>query len=438
MYVSELRRHRDLSETVFGLVLEEKIEAQDVDGQMLVYPYNRAIGDLPDADAAELSLKYGHEAIHAAMEAAKNTNGIPPNKWVEQLVITFRDYKVVNLMGRVTKKINQGEDVDWVSELGALEQLTEPVSTEPLSWADLQGEFSHEWMWNGWIPRNEMTLLVGWQEAGKSAVALSLVDAFVNESPLPDGSFCPCPTNVLWIETEGRHSENVHRSREWEIRADKIFSPTGDSRKVIDLTQPDDKAIIRAHAMKPEIGLIVIDSLGGSLMDENAGEAKKILQETAKLAQETRTTMLLIHHLRKPQGKEKGTRPTLHMVRGHSGITQFAPSVIAIEHDPDLPYRTLFSLKNNFIEKPRDIEFTIGPLGPVFGANTASAVQKAIRDEFVDWLETIDQPIQSKDLVRKAQAEGHEKETIKLALKHPRVQVSRHNGLTFISTKEIT
>jgi hypothetical protein len=434
--MAELRKHRDLSELVFGLVLEDRLDAGDIDGKMLTYPYNRAIEDLPDTDAAELSLKYGHEAIHAAMEAAKRTNGIAPHHWVTQLANTFRDYKIVNLMGRVTKKLDQGEDVDWGATLNSLGQLTDPVTTEPLSWADLKGDFSHEWMWNGWIPCNEMTLLVGWQEAGKSAVALSLVDAIANGTLLPDGSHCPNQTNVLWIETEGRHSENVHRSREWEIRADRIFSPAGNSRRVIDLTQPDDKALIRAHAMQESIGLVVIDSLGGSLMDENDAQAKRIMQEMAKLAQETQTTVLLIHHLRKPQGKEKGTRPTLHMVRGHSGITQFVPSVIAIEHDPDLPYRTLFSLKNNFIEKPRDIEFTIGALGPLFGANMVSEVQRTIVDEFIDWMETISTPIQSKDLLKQAREEGYEKDIIRLALRHSRVQVSRYNGLTFISTKE--
>ncbi len=430
--MTELRRHRDLSETVFGLVLGERLDLGDIDGQMLVYPYNRAIEDLPDANAAELSLRYGHEAIDAAMKAAELTNGIAPHHWVEQLAATFRDYKVVNLMGRVTKKLDQGEKVDWGSELDTLGNLIEVVSDKPMAWSELEGDFSHEWMWNGWIPANEMTILVGWQEAGKSAVALSLVDAFVNGSPLPDGSYCPHPTSVLWIETEGRHSENVHRSRQWEINADKIFSPTGNSRKVIDLTQPEDKAIIRSHAMRPEIGLIVIDSLGGSLMNENEASAKKILQEMAMLAQETKTTFIIIHHLRKPQGRETGIRPTLHMVRGHSGITQFAPSVIAIEYDPDLPDRILFSLKNNFIEKPKDIMFSIGTFGPVFGADTASAVRRVVRDEFIEWVATLGGPISSEDLLKRAKEEGYDKEIIKLAIKHPKLQVYRDNGITYI------
>ncbi len=431
--MAELRRHRDLSETVFGLVLGGRLEVQDIESKMLVYPYGRAIEDLPDANSAELSLKYGHEAIDAAMKAAERTNGIAPHHWVEQLIATFRDYKVVNLMGRVTKKIDQGESIDWGSELKSLSDLTEPVSNEPMAWADIEGDFEHNWLWNGWVPRNEMTLLVGWQEAGKSAVALSLVDAFVNGAPLPDGSYCPHPTNALWLETEGRHSENIYRSRQWEINAERIFSPTSNSRKVIDLTQPEDKAIIRAHAMRPEIGLIVIDSLGGSLMNENESSAKKILQEMAMVAQETQTTLIIVHHLRKPQGREKGTRPTLHMVRGHSGITQFAPSVIAIEYDPDLPYRILFSLKNNFIEKPPDITFSIGTYGPLFKEDTVSSVRRVVRDEFIEWVATLDGPISSKDLLKQAQEEGYEKNIVKLALKHPKLQVYRRDGQTYIT-----
>ena len=188
--------------------------------------------------------------------------------------------------------------------------------------------------------------------------------------------------------------------------------------------------------MRPEIGLIVIDSLGGSLMNENESSAKKILQEMAMVAQETQTTLIIVHHLRKPQGREKGTRPTLHMVRGHSGITQFAPSVIAIEYDPDLPYRILFSLKNNFIEKPPDITFSIGTYGPLFKEDTVSAVRRTVRDEFIEWVATLDGPISSKDLLKQAQEEGYEKEIIKLALKHPKLQVYRRDGQTYISNKE--
>ena len=434
--MAELKRHRDLSETVFGLALAERLEPSDIDGRMLVYPYNRAIEDLPEASAAELSIKYGHEAIQAAMHAAEMTNGIAPHHWVEQLVTTFRDYKVVNIMGRMTKKIDQGETIDWGAELDNLSNLVAPVQNTPMAWADIKGEFLHEWMWNGWIPANELTLLVGWQEAGKSAVALALADAFANGTALPDGSYCPKQTKVLWIETEGRHGENIFRSRQWNIKTENIFSPVGNSRKVMDLTNPEDKALIRAHAMNPEIGVVMIDSLGGSLMNENEASAKKILQEIAMIAQETLTTFIIIHHLRKPQGKDKGIRPTLHMVRGHGGITQFSPSVIAIEYDPDMPQRVLFSLKNNFIEKPRDILFSIGTFGPLFTEDTAGSVQRAVRDEFIEWISKLDGPISSKDLLERAEEEGYEKEIVKLAIRHPSLRVYREDGITYISKKE--
>lgn len=434
--MAELKRHRDLSETVFGLVLAGHLEAQDIDGKMLVYPYGRAIEDLPAANAAELSIKYGHEAIEAAMHAAERTNGIAPRHWVEQLAATFRDYKVINIMGRMTKKIDQGETIDWGSELDNLGNMVAVVQNTPKAWSEIEGDFVHEWMWNGWIPANEMSLLVGWQESGKSAVALSLADAFANGAQLPDGSYCHHQTKVLWIETEGRQGENIYRARQWDVGSSNIFSPFGDSRKVMDLTSPEDKALIRAHAMNEEIGVVIIDSLGGSLMNENEASAKKILQEIAMIAQETRTTFLIIHHLRKPQGKDKGMRPTLHMVRGHSGITQFSPSVIAIEYDPDMPQRVLFSLKNNFIEKPQDVLFSIGTYGPLFTEDTAGSVKRVVRDEFIEWMSTLDGPISSKDLLEQAEEAGYEREIVKLAIRHPTLRVYREDGITYISKKE--
>ena len=37
---------------------------------------------------------------------------------------------------------------------------------------EVKNEFDQEWMWNGWIPHGEMSMLVGHQGSGKSAFAL--------------------------------------------------------------------------------------------------------------------------------------------------------------------------------------------------------------------------------------------------------------------------
>ena len=185
--------------------------------------------------------------------------------------------------------------------------------------------------------------------------------------------------SVLWVETEGRFAENVRRARAWGVNPERIYSPLKDMRTVMDLNLPEHKILLRNRANDPEIGLIVIDSLGGSLMDENDASAKRVLHELSRLAQETRTTILVIHHLRKPNPKAKGYQaPTLNDVRGHSGITQFAPSVIAIDYDGNEGMRQLYPLKMNLVEMPNDIWFSMGPMGLVWNQNTMDRVHRQV------------------------------------------------------------
>lgn len=432
--MAELRKHREISEIIFGLGLEGTIDWHDIDTNMLVYPYNAATQDRrdkpDDATQAALITRYGADAINAAKAAAEQVhivhNGIPPKEWLDELTRIYGDYQIVNVMNRARKKIEKNEGANYEELRDVIERRLATSDSEALSWADIKDEFRLEWIWPNWIPYGEITILVGRQGAGKSAFALYLADCVANGKPLPDGSIVPDRHSVLWVETEGRFAENVRRARAWDVDPSHIYSPLQDMRTVMDLSLPEHKIILRNKAHDPEIGLIVIDSLGGSLVDENDASAKRTLQEISRLAQETNTTILVIHHLRKPDPKKKGYQsPTLNDVRGHSGITQFAPSVIAIDYDGNEGMRQLYPLKMNLVEMPNDLWFSMGPRGLIWNQDTMDRVHRQVVQETVSWLEGMLKagPMTTKEVVEMAERSGHELDILNEALKFPVFQL---------------
>jgi KaiC/GvpD/RAD55 family RecA-like ATPase len=406
-----------LSEIVFGLVLSGTIDAKAVESELLVYPYNAALADVGVVNEAELSTRYGAEAIHAAMQAAKSLNGIAPEQYLHELARVYRDFRVVNTMQRTARRIENNEAVDFEELKQVIDSRLQSAETKPWSWQDTTEDFKTEWLWAGWIPFAEMTLLVGIQGSGKSALALQLADSVANGRPLPDGSHVAEQLGVLWVETEGRQGENIRRARHMGIDTKNIYGPAEDMRRVMDITKVEDKALIRAHAMRPEIGLVVIDSLGGAMMNENEATAKKVLQDLARMAQETSTTFLVIHHLRKQDPKAKSRRVALDDVRGHGGITQFSPSVIAIDYDGLEGPRFLTHLKMNLAKAQSALTFSIGSMGIEWAAATSDVVARAAMDALVVFIENLvaDGPMNTAEVRKRIEAEGYTLEQLRRA-----------------------
>ena len=435
--MAELRQHRDISEKVFGLVLDNTISKDDVQAEMLVYPYNAAIADLPDSNLAQLMTVYGADAIHAATEAAKTTNGVAPEQYLQELARVYQDFKVVNVMHTQARRIEKNEEIDVEQIRDVIDQRLDSQNLDPVSWSDIKDEFNQEWLWSGWVPHGEVTFIVGVQGSGKSAFALFFADCVANGKPLPDGSHVGETKGVLWIETEGRQAENVRRARLWGINTNSIYSPTKNLRRVIDLNDPSDKAMIRSHAMSEGVGLVVIDSLGGSLMNENESAAKKVLQELGKMAQETNTTFLIIHHLRKRNQNAKGPeRITLEDVRGHSGITQFSPSVIAIDYEGNEMPRFLVPLKMNLVAPPKSLSFNMGVMGLAWNESWNNTIQRAVVGEMVSWLEELlkDGPMTTAKVREKADEKDFDLDLLRRAINYPSISTVEYGGEKCLTT----
>jgi hypothetical protein len=430
--MTELRQHRDITEKVMGMVLAGIIEPDDVAEEMLLYPHNAALIDRrAGATIAKLMTTYGTDAINAATEAAKQLNGVSPKQHLDELARIYKNFKIVNVAQRTIRQIEKDEEVDFTDLLNEIDRRLESGKLQPMSWDDIKGEFDQEWLWAGWIPHGEATILVGDQGAGKSAFALYFADCVANGKPLPDGSVVGETRGVLWVETEGRAAENFRRADLWGLDKRNLYSPTIDLRRVLDLNTPEDMQVIRQHAMRPEVGLVVIDSLGGALMEENDASAKRILQRMSKMAQEADTSFLIIHHLRKRNPNAKGTqRITLQDVRGHTGITQFSPSVIAIDYEGNEMPRYLTPLKMNLVSPPSTIAFSIGVMGLIWDDKSEDKLQRAIIEEMVVWLEDLlaSGPMLTGKVREAAEKAGYSLELLKRTTNYPSIGIVEIGG----------
>ena len=166
-------------------------------------------------------------------------------------------------------------------------------------------------------------------------------------------------------------------------------------------------------------------------MEENDSKAKILLQKMAQMAQETDTTFIVIHHLRKGNKHSRGHQPpTLADVRGHSGITQFSPSVICIDYEGNEMPRFLYALKMNLVEQPPTMVFTIGSLGLIWNESASDQVQRAVVQEAVNWLEDLLQgrAVPIKDVMELAKAENYEKSILKQAINFPSIRIVSEDG----------
>ena len=245
-----------------------------------------------------------------------------------------------------------------------------PEALSLATWADLSNA-PIEFVWNPWLAKGFLSLLVSRSGDGKSLLALRLCGCFLMGLPWPDGTpFTGEKGSILWIETEAAQALNRARAKEWGYPLDKIITPFSDPYKDANLDDLNERVIIAAQAARPEVKFIVIDSLsGGSRKNENDTRIKDITLWAAKQARDMDKPYLMNHHLGKPKEFDLA-EITLDRVRGSSAIVQFTRIVLALScPDPtNKETKRLEQIKNNLTRFPQAIGMTAGENGIQFGA----------------------------------------------------------------------
>jgi hypothetical protein len=182
-----------------------------------------------------------------------------------------------------------------------------------------------EWLIDGLLPANQLSVLFAGPSVGKTFTAL-------------DWGYRVAASgrNVLVIEAEGsgakfqtrlRRARAAHDPIEGSVRI--VFRPVGFS-----FTDPDHAAWLVKQAKDLECDLIVIDSMS-ALTDASENEEMRAIAEALRDIQTTigNCALLVLHHMVKEAWKP-GQRPTLASLRGPGPLAAALDTAIALTPDP--------------------------------------------------------------------------------------------------------
>lgn len=285
---------------------------------------------------------------------------------------------------------------------------------------------SIEWLWNPWIPKGMVTLLVGDPKVGKSRIALSLAAAVIRGDAWPDGTvshFEDRESYVLWVDTEATQALLAQWIQEWDLPGKRIKLPmTGDLLDNVRLDEPKGWNAVQAEIASGSPELVIVDSLKGAHGgDENAAETGNLVQRLGGLARDYNTAIVVIHHLRKRSAMD-GKEVTQDRIRGSSAIYQFARSVLAVDRpDPNDPETgRLQVIASNLAIQPPPVGFQTSDNG-VTWLPEAPRVPKPetqldrAKDMLLAWLRKA--PMQTTEIEDKAKVEGISMATMRNAKK---------------------
>lgn len=290
-----------------------------------------------------------------------------------------------------------------------------------------------EWLWQHWLPKGFVTLLVGEPGVGKSALALAVAGIVAQGGTWPSGQASE-PGLVVWVESEAAHAILRERATKWGLPKVCFLLPsTGDDPlEHLWLDSRRGWEALEREVAREGVRLVVVDSLRGAYRgDENASVSIALLNRLAALARDKGIAVLVVHHLRK-RGLLDGKGLNLDRVRGSSAIVQIPRCVWAIDApDPLTPeVRRLQQLKNNLAPLADPLGFVITPSGVQWREAPTEPKTPSQREQAADLLLTLLKkgPVPAQQIYREAEFAGISAVTVKRAKKALGIVAVRREG----------
>jgi hypothetical protein len=283
-----------------------------------------------------------------------------------------------------------------------------------------------DWLWPGYLAAGKLTLVDGDPNQGKSLFTLDLAARLTTGRALPDGYVPSGPQAVVLLGGEDAVCDTVI-PRLLAAGADTsrihVFgsSPT-DEAAGRPASLPEDCGLLRDMLRANAARLLVADPLfaflGQGFSPINDALVRRSLTPLARVAEETRSAVLMSRHLIKAAGKQA-------LYRGSGsialiGLARAAFLVARSRDDPDL--HVLACTKNNLARSPPSLGYRIRHTaddqavldwtGPVqITADELVLPHRAMGDalpEAVVFLEHLLQggPVAAQEVYRQARAEG--------------------------------
>lgn len=303
------------------------------------------------------------------------------------------------------------------------QQQQQQAPSGPASWADIVGMLGPiEFDWELWLARGFLHLLVGETGRGKSSLALRIAACYLRGDNWPDDRPFVGPTqSVLWLESEGAQALNLQRAKSWGLDLARILTPFPDPLADVNLDNNAQRAHILAVAQRPEVGLVVLDSLSaacGANRDENSAQMLTLGRWLAQLARDTGKPVIACHHLRK-KGLLDGGSVTLDRVRGSSAIPQLARLVWALDapNAQDSDALRLSVIKSNLGPFPPPIGVHIDAAGVTFEDAPTTPTNDSALDKAVTFLKGLlgSGAVRASEVYQEAKDAGIAEATLKRA-----------------------
>ena len=212
-----------------------------------------------------------------------------------------------------------GDQVAFVELLSAATQGT--AELEPLNLAELlAGPLPPTlWLWNGWLARGELALVVADPKVGKSLLALGLAAAVRRGEPFL-GADCT-RGRAGFLDFENPLDEVQKRLRAFGVTASDHDGLAYFHMPRLDLVSPEAEQVIRELIQRHELNLLVIDSARRAApgLDENDSQSvSAVFTPLRRVSAETQAAIPVVHHAR----KRIGENPTDagQMVRGSGDL----------------------------------------------------------------------------------------------------------------------
>lgn len=251
-----------------------------------------------------------------------------------------------------------------------------------------------EWLWPGRIAADELTLLAGEPDVGKSMVALDLAARVSRGGEWPDGAPIQQPGGVLLLtavdhkgcavrprlEAAGADLARIYQASHVRIEPwEEPFEPHETSSRPINLAK-DSYALA---SMLEEIGdcqLVVIDPLSSFL--GGGSSSREMLFELTELATNARVAVLGVTHL-------KGGQNAVNRAGAGMALTHAARAMWLVTRDPTQEQRRLLlPAKNNLAQERTGLAFEMirrdGAIAP--RVDWSSAAVEISADKALDQL----------------------------------------------------
>ena len=289
---------------------------------------------------------------------------------------------------------------------GSSAPITPPATRAP-SWengllaldtfSNVSGSFPEvRWLLPGWLPRGMVTVLASSPGEGKSALALEVVRRVLSDrrafAPPVDTPPTGAPAHgpeggeaVVYVDCESAESVLATRVAQWGIDATRLrvfSSKLSGGMACLSLDHPDDWSGLSDAVIRTRPALVVVDSLSSAhAMPESPSRLRAVMLALVRLARNSGSGVLLLHHLSRRAGPD---RPVLDRLRGSPCVAQLARCIWAIDRpDPADPRRRLGQIKNSMVETPGPVGFTLGDKGLAFTEAPKGASQTELTAGFL-------------------------------------------------------